>query len=105
MDEKEERGTRRPVPGMKVYGLMAGAGGYFVGEGDVEGLPIGGGFQVKYKGGYGELTCTYRDSDFGRIVFTDMEKAHDAAESMWDEKDRAAREDFAEQNTKPFGKI
>lgn len=100
MDEGKERCAGKAGIGMKVYGLMAGPGGYFVGEGEVEGAWEGG-FRVKYR----YLVCTYKDADFGRIVFTDREKAYDAAEDKGDEEGRAAREDFAEQNTKPFGKV
>lgn len=84
---------------MKVYGLLAGSGGYYVGEGHVE-ARVPGGFRVRY----GRMPCTYRDSDFGRIVFADRGKAHDVAGDKGDEEGEAAREDFAEQNMKPFGK-
>lgn len=101
-DKKREGINTEIREGMTVYGLMLSRDGYFVAEGTVSRID-GSGFHVKYKILPTEME--YRYEDIGEKIYTDRDAARNAAEVSEYEKGKAEKEDFAEQNTRPFGKI
>jgi len=87
--------------GMTVYGLMVSAGGYFSAEGIVVRTDQEG-FCVNYKM---LADVRYKYSDIGRNIYLDKEIAESEAETAQYEAEKAEKEDFEEQNKKPFGKF
>ncbi len=100
---KEDTGVIEINEGMMVYRVFAFPDRKSVGVGVVERKEDGEGFRVFHK----ELARyeEYSVADIGRVVFLDRETALEAAENRQYEEDRKYREDFAEQNSRPFGKI
>lgn len=88
--------------GMAVYGIFNGAGGEFASEGEVTAVREGG-FDAYH--GRIRYTRTYAAADIGRQVFLCLGEAERAADGAALSRYEAGREDFAEQNSRPFGKI
>lgn len=88
--------------GMMVYGLFFCADGYFCTEGTV--MEKG---EESFRVWHGKIQyeVTYKNADIGSRVFPDKETALEAVEDAQYKRDRENREDFAEQNGRPFGKI
>ncbi len=88
--------------GMTVYMVTNGKDGCRPMKGTVMGTDEGG-FDVLY----GKEPCARRhgSSDIGKTVYVDGRDAEWKSQEMDEERYRREREDFAEQNTRPFGKI
>lgn len=99
--EKSGSSTKVSV-GMAVYMVANGNSGCRPVKGTVMGTDEGG-FDVLY----GKEPCTRRHgySDIGKTVYVDGKDAEWKSWEMDGERYRREREDFAEQNTRPFGKI
>ncbi len=102
MGETVSKGGSSLSTGQEVYGIFNGPSGCFVSGGTIVGMD-GDGFEVQYR--VEPYARRHAYVDIGEKVFTDRESAERGSENADIGRREREREDFAEQNTRPFEKI